>query len=210
MLTTAGKVRDFMGLGEDTGMADGVILALIQTAQQIIKHDLFCHHYDETPAGNWRNNASWDGSNVSFTVDYPVMDSNFDGRINGNDFKCYWLDNKDNISTGTVTVVNSRYGHINIYQSDSSTAIPGTADDIQLEYWTLGNNISSQDLEDLCTYLTCHLLSFCLKRPEKITIADIEGNTEQLKELSNQDSSVYKKLYDEMIHKVGTPKFKAV
>ena len=210
MLTTVGKVRDFMGLGEDTGMQDSVIIELIRTAQNVIKRDLFFHHYDETPSDNWRTGASWNGSNVSFTVDYPLMDSNFDGSVDGNDLIGYWFNNTSDASSCSFTVINSRYGHVNIYQSDGSSAIPGTADDIRLEYWTLKNNISSQELEDLCTYLTCHLLSFCLKRPEKITIADIEGNTEQLRELSDKNNSVYKTMYNEILNKTSNPKFKAV
>ena len=81
MLTTVGKVRDIMGLGQDTGVSDAVIIELIKIAQEKLKHDLYRHHYDETPDGSWVDGSLWDGSNVSFTISYPIMDSNFDGVV---------------------------------------------------------------------------------------------------------------------------------
>ena len=209
MLTTVGKIRDLIGLGDDKEIPDAVILEVIKIAQEKIKRDLFSHHYDETPQGNWRTGANWDGSNVSFTVEYPVMDSNFDGTVDGNDFVCWYRDSDDNATSCTVSVVNNRYGLINITKDDGSTALPSNINDINLEYWTLKDNINTQELSDLCTYLTGHILSFILKRPEMVTVADIEGNNQQIKELSDRSGSVYKDMYTNLLHNMGTPKFKS-
>jgi len=209
MLTTTGKVRDVMGLGVDTGVDDPVITEFIRIAQRKIKKDVFVHHYDETPDGNWINGAIWNGSNCSFSVDYPIMDIDFDGDVDGEDITGYWFDSNDNPSSCSITINNSRYGHINIYQSNGSTAIPANAEDIKLEYYTLSKNVSEDELEDLCTYYACHLVTIALKEPNKITVGDFEVNKQQIMLRGDKETSPYKEMYEEMLRAVGTPRFKA-
>lgn len=209
MLTTVGKIRDVMGLGEDTGVSNPVILEIIKIAQEKLKDDLFEHHYDETPNGHWNTGATWNGVNVGFTVSYPLMDINWDESVSGSDIVGYWFNSTNVPSTCSVTVSNARYGQINIYQSDGSTAIPSTAEDIKLEYYTTNRNINSQQLEDACTYLACHLIDICIKEPDNVTVADIEGNSKEILSRIDKRTSIYKNLYNEIIRSRAKPKFKS-
>jgi len=209
MLTTVGKVRDIMGLGQDTGITDAVIIEMIKIAQEKLKHDLYKHHYDETPEGCWIDGSLWNGNNVRFTINFPVMDSNFDGKVDGDDIIGYWFNSDNNTSSCSITVVDSRYGHIKIYQSDGSTPIPSNAKDIKLEYYTLKYNVNSQMLSDLCTYLTCHLVSIAIAEPDKITVADIEGNQQRMLLEIDKKNSKYRYMYMELLNRYRSPRFRS-
>ena len=198
-----------MGLGQDTGVSDAVIIEMIKIAQEKLKNDLYQRHYDETPDGSWVDGALWDGSNVSFTINHPIMDINFDGSVDGDDIIGYWFDSNNNSSSCSITVVDSRYGHINIYQNDGSTPIPSDAEDIKLEYYTLRHSINRQVLSDLCTYLVCHIISVAISEPDKITVADIEGNQQRMLLEIDKQNSKYKYMYQMLLNGQRNPRFRS-
>lgn len=209
MLTTVGKVRDIMGLGQDVGIKDEVIIEMIKIAQEKIKRDLFKKHFDERPTGYWKDGTLWDGNNVNFTVSYPIADANFDGVVDSSDISGYWFDKDNNVSSCSITVINSRYGYITIAKEDG-TAIDADAKDIKLEYYTIEPDITEQQLEDLCTYLTAHLIEIALREPDVITVADIEGNQQRLLQQIEKERSKYLYMYKSLLKSYSKIKFRGV
>jgi len=194
MLTTPGKIRDIMGLHDDVSIDDSQIISLIKVAQEIIKKDLFIYHYDETPGDNPDTGASWDGSNTRFQLEYPIMDADFDGDVDGDDVTGYWISSSYTPSSCSISVVNSRYGLVDIYQSDGSTPIPSDAEDILVTYYSMDVVPSDQQLEELCTYLTAHLVELRLTEPKHISIADLESNKRFIELRSTRYYEIYKNL----------------
>lgn len=178
------KVRDIMGLDNDAVLNDRQIEEHIRMSQEKIKEQLFVYHHQET-IGNSRAGGTWDGSNKTFnTNSYPIVDSNYDFTVDSNDITCIWLNSSYSPQVGTVTVSNATLGIITLTQSGGS-AIPSSADDVMVSYYSCNRNISKKHLENLTTLWAAHLVLHSMKSPTSISMADYDKNEKIL--LSNPD-----------------------
>ena len=180
MLTLPQKVRDVMGLSDEAVANDRVIEELIRISQEFIKDALFIYHYDEEVNPNPYNGATWDGSNVTYqTKHYPIMDVTWDEQVN-RDITCRWLSQEYGVYNGDYLVSSGTYGIVNLYQTGSTTAIPGDAESVRVDYYSCHRKVASNDLEDLATWFAAHLVEQLMTTGTSISMADFESNKKLL------------------------------
>lgn len=200
MITVAGKVRDIMGIGDDVSLEDEQINSLIELAEDSVKRDVFSFHYRETAGANPDDGKTWDGANTRFQISHPIMDSDFDQSVT-DDVTGHWIDTDYEIQTLSVSVHNARYGLIDVYQSDGSTPIPSTAEDVCVDYYTSDEEIPFAVLENMGTLLCAHYVKVRITEPAKITSADIEGNLQVINIYKNE----YMRQYRDLVNKYRKP-----
>jgi len=193
------KVRDTMGISNDSIADDRVFEEAIRISQEKIKEELFIYHHCET-IDNSRAGNSWNGNNTTFnTQHYPIMDSNYDYTVDSNDITCKWIDNDYNPQTGTITVSDATLGIITITQT-SGNAIPSNADDVMVSYYSCNRNINRKHLENLTTLWAAHLINSMQKSGTSISMADFQKNAMLIMQHPDQWKDKY---YDYLNQLIG-------
>jgi hypothetical protein len=200
MITTPGKVRDVMGLDDNLGVDDTQLITLIGLVEKQVRRDVFMYHHMEYPKGNPSSGATWDGSNTTFQLCYPIADYDFDDSTS-DDVTGIWIDADYGVNDCTVTVSNSKYGLVTITQDDGSTAIPSSAEEVYVDYYSNDEEIPFNVLEEMGTLLTCHLVTKRLTEPRKISISDLESN-KKLLNIINRD---FEYLYKDLVRSYTSP-----
>lgn len=175
MITVAGKVRDVLGADEELSIDDAQIETLIKQSEKQVRRDVFKYHYQEEVGDNPDTGASWDGSNTRFQIGRNIADYDFDESTT-DDVTGVWLDSSYEPQTCSVTVHNARYGLLDVYQSDGSTAIPLTAEEVTVDYYNSDTIIPFDVLEEMGTLLVCHKVKRRLTEPKQMNLADLESN----------------------------------
>lgn len=207
MWTLPQKVRDTMGLEEDSAIDDRELEELIRIAQEHVKEELFIYHYDETVSNNPDTGDSWNGTNKTFQSNsYPIVDSDYDNSVSSNDVTCRWIDSTYTKQTGTVSVTNDDYGILSLTQADGSTAIPANAEDVRIDYYSCHRKITQLQLENLTTYLTAHYVKNRLKTGTSISLADFQKN----QPIILQSPSIYLNIYRDMISQLQRTSIRGV
>jgi len=162
MLCTVSDVRDFISLPADT-ISDERINSLIKRAQVKIARDLYIHIEEERVSYiDEEKSNDIDGENQTlYTRYYPIVDANQDGVVDENDVHVYKFD-KDGVRTEvTISSITASLGKIVLSEvTDSDYSY-------RITYCSMYQNITSSDLNLLCTFLTA---GFCYLRvnPEVI------------------------------------------
>ncbi|MCK5018162.1 MAG: hypothetical protein KAS32_13990 [Candidatus Peribacteraceae bacterium] len=193
MITTVGKVRDKSGLDANSGILDEQIITFIQDAQKVVRRDAFIHEEMIQPSPHPKTALLWDGSNTRFQTKYPLCDHDFD-RTTSDDVEGIWIDADFEVQTCSITVNNAKFGLVDIYQSNGSTPIPATAENVLIDYYWNDELIPFDVLEDMGTALVCHELQNRLTEPRQIDITDIENNKKLLFLTNNNWKYAYKEL----------------
>jgi len=166
------KVRDVMGLSEDEAADDRELEEVIRIAQEGVKRDLFIFHYNEDLTG--RNVR---GSTTQFqTLHYPIMDNTDTFTVTSSDVTVQWLNSSYSASEASWSIANARWGIVNIWQSDGATAIPNSAEEITIDYWSCPRSVTRKQLSDLTAYLAAHLTQHRLTSGTNISLADFQSN----------------------------------
>lgn len=200
MITTGGKIRDMGGFDENIAIDDAQLITVIQAIETIVRDDLFKHHYKETPSGDPKTGVLWNGTNTSFKIASPIMDSDFD-ESTSDDVTGSWIDSDYDPHDLSVVVTNARYGQITIKQDDESTPIPSSAEYVHVDYYTSDHEISFIDLEDLGTILGCHYVEKRLTQPDQISYKDYSKNARLLL----VDPTKFSKLYEHKLRQQAEP-----
>jgi len=185
MITTMAKVRDICGLDDNAGIEDEQIFTYIEMAERQVRRDVFKYEHQVQPSCHPKTGLSWNGTNTRFQTKYPIADYDFD-QTTSDDVTGIWIDSDFVVQTCSITVNNAKYGLIDIYQSDGSSAIPSTAEDVLINYYWNDEEIEFSVLEDMGTLLVCHMLQKRLTEPKAVDITDIE-NDKKLLFLKNRD-----------------------
>jgi hypothetical protein len=190
MWTLPQKIRDCIGIGNDEILDDRQIEEHIRIAQEQIKEELFSYHWNETIGCNPDTGNGWDGSNTKYrTVSYPIMDSNYDMTVDGNDVTGRWVDENYDQQTALVTVSNATLGILIITKSDAS-AIPNSAYDVCVDYYSCDRTISKLLLENLTTWLGAHYVITTIKAGTSVSMSDLMKNEKIV--LSDPNIFLYK------------------
>lgn len=200
MITTVGKVRDISGLDANAGIKNEQIIEFIKMAEKKVRRDAFQHEGMIQPSCHPKTGLTWDGSNTRFQTKYPICDHDFD-QSTSDDVEGIWIDSDYEVQTCSITVNNAKYGLVDIYQSNGSSAIPTTANNVFIDYYWNDEDIPFSVLEDMGTLLVCHELQKRLTEPRQIDITDIENN-KKLLFLSNRD---WLYAYRELVSKYTAP-----
>lgn len=200
MITTVGKVRDISGLDANAGIKNEQIIEFIKMAEKKVKRDVFQYEHQIQPSCHPKSGLTWDGSNTRFQTKYPLCDHDFDQSVT-DDVEGIWIDSDYEVQTCSITVNNAKYGLVDIYQSNGSTAIPTTANNVLINYYWNDEEIPFSVLENLGTLLVCHELQKRLTEPRQMDITDIEDN-KKIIFLKNND---WLKAYDSLLSRYTTP-----
>ena len=199
MWTLPQKVRDAMGIDNDAILDDRQIEEHIRMAQEKVKESLFTYHYDETVMSNPDTGASWDGSNTTYrTSHYPIMDSDYDFTVDGDDIKGRWLSSTYAESNCSISISSATYGIISVYQHGTTTAIPANAETVRVDYYSCHRSISKQHLENLATWATADSIMHTLKAGTSVSMEDLEKNAKLLLQDPNQFNVKYKELMNKL------------
>jgi len=191
------KIRDIIGIGNDEILSDRQIEEQIRVAQEQVKEELFTFHWGETVEGNPDTGASWDGVNTKYqTSSYPIMDSNFDMLVNDSDVTGYWVDETYVPQVLSITVSSPTFGILTITQSDGSTPIPSSAEDIVVEYYSYHRSITPLQLENLTTFLSCYFVITTLKAGTSVSMVDLMKN----EKIVLSDPNVYLFKYQRLLN----------
>lgn len=204
MITVPGKVRDIVGMDEELSIDDEQITTLIKLSERIIRRDMFEFHYHETVGCNPDTGETWNGSNTRFQIGCNIADYDFD-ETTVDDVTGVWLDSSFEPHDCSISVHDSRYGLIDVYQSDGSTPIPSTAEEVVVDYWNSDEIIPFSVLEEMGTLLTAHFVKLRLTEPKKISMADLESN-KRLLTLYNKD---FFEQYKDLVRRYSTPLLEA-
>lgn len=191
MITTGGKVRDTGGFDENIGIDDAQLVTLIQMAENKVKRDAFSYHEKIVPSGDPDTGALWNGTNTAFKIPPVIADHDFD-ETTADDVTGTWLDSSMGSNDCSITVTSARYGYITIKQDDESSAIPASAKNIHVDYYSNDEDFPFITLEDLGTYWVCHLVQLRLTEPRKISFKEFTAN----KRLIEVSPTRFKKVYE--------------
>jgi len=201
-------VRQITGASETKDVDDDALADLCWKSYLEALHDVYIHHYNDTPGCNPDTGAGVDGTNTSFkTHSYPIADINGDGTVTGNntscatDIKCWWINNAGSRQNGVVTINNYRNGEINIYQNDGTTAIPSDNEGVYLDYWSEYRTYDEDMFRDAVAHLTADRLVRRFKEADRVTIADLASN---IPIITKDDRRYYYK-YKQIINRVRKP-----
>jgi hypothetical protein len=190
MWTLPQKVRDSIGIGNDEILDDRQIEEHIRMAQEQVKEELFTYHWGETVGCNPDTGDSWNGSNTKYrTTSYPIMDNNYDMVVDNNDITGHWVDENYTEQTALVTVSSATLGIITVTKTDAS-AIPSSAYDVTVDYYSCERGISKLLLENLTTWLSAHYVITTLKAGTSVSMTDLMKNEKIV--LSDPNIYLYK------------------
>jgi hypothetical protein len=184
-----------MGTDEEIAIMDEQIVALIGVAEKIMRRDVLQYKEGVVPGANPATGAKWDGSNTSFSVGEPIMDYDFDESTT-DDTSGYWIDSNYAPQTLSVVVSNARFGRLTLKQDGGVLALPASALNVYVDYYTSDETIPFNVFEDMGTYLTVHLIQLRMTEPRKISLIDLESN----KRFLNFTNTEFLKQYNRMVN----------
>jgi len=202
ILVTTDYVRALSGIKSTTDISDNDLMQIIYYAQRHTLRDIHRKHTREEPDPNPDTGSGIDGSNTTFrTKGYPIADMTFDETTDASDISGVWIDEDWGVQTATVTITSADYGIVDVTQSDGTTAVPSTAKYIYLTYYEESNMFDRELLIEAAAYLAAHMAQQIFTSQDKITLADLEGN----KQLIKQGEDRFLKLYERIVRDIGFP-----
>jgi hypothetical protein len=187
--TTISEVRSVAGVSESSDISDANLEKVIDIAERYMIDDIIIWISDEKLIGNI------DNSNTKFeTRNEPIGDREVLGALSGSpaDVTVYsHIHNStepDDYSELTVSSVDRRRGEVILESAPSSSV-----DEVLADYGYYDRPIREDQLKNAATYLTAHLVSITMERPDKVTFADIEENSMVIEQNPTRFLKRYKK-----------------
>ena len=209
------SVRYKMGITDEKDIDDDALSEICWTAYKRALHEVYIHHYADNPLGNPDTGACFDGSNITFkTPHYPLADIGGDGSVLGTDVgvpgvnNCeqdisgWWIDSAGARHTIRVYVSNSYNGLLNLTQEGGVTPIPANNEGVYLDYWERHSNFDDFLFREAVSFLAAHYVNLRLTQRDKVTLADISGNSPIV--LLNPDMFIRE--YKHLLKRISKPK----
>lgn len=205
-LSTIAKVRTVSGISQTTDISDADLTILLGYATQRTLTDVYRHWYHENIGPNPDDGSLWNGTNYTYQVQNPPLaDLDGSGTVDDSDITVTWVDEDYGVHTdATVTIVSAEEGIITV--KNGSDPLAASVLYVWVDYYQKHEYIDTSLLEAAATYYTAHLAHLRLTEPDKVTLADLSGNTPVIEMRPTR----FREEYDRLIREIRYPLLRGI
>jgi len=180
-----GSIMDIKALAglSDADITDEELSVILELARRIVFDRVGSKVFRELPS------RIGDSYTVYQVKNYPILDANGDGVVDGKDIKVEAKANTESFDMWeilTVSNVKADYGLIQLAQAVDPTKT------VYVTYTYIPPQVNATDLDDAVNLMACHLISVRLQNPDTVAISDLNKNELIVKEDEDKFLKLYK------------------